>query len=389
MHFPIASRLCFLVFCILLTSTVAADTPATLYVDSGKGDNHNPGSCGRPLRSISAALERLAEPLTRSVTIELAAGTYSTTGERGMPSGCLHLMRRMCPGTQVTIRGHKDSNGAMPVLAWNGDPMIHVVEGNWRCEDLQIGTGGKSQRRGVMVAGPAQVALRNVVFRLRSLSDAAIYAHRGGKVLLGGAIRINDDLHEHAGEETFSGIIADDHGLVQFVEREGASLSMGNGSLSASYYGVIRLGCQIARITCWTEQSNLLAVNNSGRIDLHNTTTTLRAKNPRNTPIGLEDDGHILAEGARIVIDGTNHNAIVLQKASALACNDIELRGKFATAISAMSGSVFVGGFIGDVSNIEVTTGASVNIEKITGKLTGKAIVSRCAPISLPNGNGR
>jgi hypothetical protein len=263
--------------------------------------------------------------------------------------------------------------------------MIDAVEGDWCFEDLQIGTGNKSQRRGVMVTGPAHVTLRNVVFRTRGSSGAAIYAQRGGKVSLRGAIRINDDLHEHGDAETFGGIVADDHGLVQFVEREGASLDMGNGSLSATYYGVIRLGCETARITCWTEQSNTLAINNSGRIDLHSTKTILQAKNPRNTPIGLEHDGHILAEGAQIVIEGSNHNAIVLQKASTFTCNEIELRGTFRNTLSAMSGSMFVGGFIGDVSRIEATTGASVSIEKIDGKLLGPVTAARCATVSLPD----
>jgi subtilisin family serine protease len=236
-----------------------------------------------------------------------------------------------------------------------------------------------------MATGPAHVALKNVLLKTRN--GAAIYAYRGGKVSLRGAIRINPDLHEHTNAETFAGIVADDHGLVQFVEREGASLDMGNGSLSAMYYGVIRLGCETARVTSWTEQGNTLAINNSGRIDLHSTKTTLQAKNPRNTPIGLEHDGHILAEGARVIIEGSNHNAIVLQKASTFTCNEIELRGTFRSTISAMSGSMFVGGFVGNVSRIEASTGASVNIEKIDGKLLGPVTATRCATISLPDRN--
>jgi hypothetical protein len=151
--------------------------------------------------------------------------------------------------------------------------MVDVREGVWWLENTQIGTGTKRQRRGVMVAGPGCVTLKNVTFRTRSLSDAAIYAQRGGLVELRGAIKLNEHLHERAEEETFAGIIATDHGIVRFAERDGASLEIGNGSLSASYYGVIGLGCKTARITSWGEQSNCLAVNNSGRIDLHNTTT--------------------------------------------------------------------------------------------------------------------
>jgi subtilisin family serine protease len=372
----------FLYFSVSIACSQAA---TTLYVDGSKGDDKNPGNQQRPLKSLSRALVKISDPLKSSVVIELAGGEYSSTGSREMPSNSLQLMRRMMPGVKVTVRGRKDSSGKSPVLAWEGTPMIDAVEGEWCFEDLQIGAGDKSQQRGVMVVGPAHVSLKNVVLQTRN--GAAIYAHRGGKVSLRGAIRINPDFHEHADAETFAGIVADDHGLVRFVEREGASLDMGNGSLSAMYYGVIRLGCETARITSWTEQSNTLAINNSGRIDLHSTKTILQAKNPRNTPIGLEHDGHILAEGARIVIEGSNHNAIVLQKASTFTCNEIELRGTFRNTLSAMSGSMFVGGFVGNVSRIEASTGASVNIEKIDGKLLGPVTATSCATISLPDRN--
>jgi len=75
-------------------------------------------------------------------------------------------------------------------------------------------------------------------------------------------------------------------------------------------------------------------------VDFHSTTALLAARNPRNTPIGLEDDGHVLAEGARITIQGyTNSNAIVLQKASAFFCNDVTLIGVFKSPLLSMSGS--------------------------------------------------
>ncbi len=184
---------------------------------------------------------------------------------------------------------------------------------------------------------------------------------------------INEQLHNKAENESFSGIIAEDHGLVMFAETQGASLDMGNGSLSASYYGVIRLGCETAKITSWGEQSNNLAINNGGRIDLHGTTTTLCARQKANTPIGLEHDGHILAEGAHIIIQGDNENAIVIQKSSTLTCNDIELRGTFKTAISAMSGSMFVGSFLGDIPGLSASTSATINIEEMKkgGKVVG------------------
>jgi hypothetical protein len=238
-----------------------------------------------------------------------------------------------------------------------------------------------------MVTAPAQITLKNVTFRTRSQSDAAIFAERGGLVLLRGAIRINDDMHQKAPDESFAGIIATDHGTVRFDGSEDASLDMGNGSLSASYYGCIGLGCKTARITSWGEQSNTLAINNGGRIDLRNTTTTLVAKKKRNTPIGLEHDGHILAEGARIIIDGENEMAIALQKASTLTCNDIELHGKFDKSLWASSGSMFVGRFRTDVNNIEADTSAQINVEALDGKILGEATAKRCAVISLPDRN--
>ena len=106
-------------------------------------------------------------------------------------------------------------------------------------------------------------------------------------------------LAEEAEDETFCGVFATDHGVVEFDERDGSSLVLGNGNLSASYYGSIRLGCEEARVTSWTKSNNL-AINNGGRIDLRNTPTVLRAQLRNNVPIGLEHDGHILAEDAHI-----------------------------------------------------------------------------------------
>lgn len=356
-----------------------------IHVDRARGNDRNPGSAGRPLKSISAALALLPDPLTRSVTIQLAGGRSETTGGHQMPSNTLELMRRMRPGVKVTIVG-EPQDGQVPVLAWEGGrAMVDVREGDWWLENLQVGAGSKRQRRGVMATGPGHVTLKNLTFRTRSLSDAGIYAHRGGKVSLRGVIRLNEHLHENAGEETFCGIIATDHGLVRFVERRGASLDIGNGSLSAGYYGCIRLGCETARITSWGEQSNNLAINNGGRIDLHNTTVRLCAKRKRNTPIGLEHDGHILGEDAHVIIEGENNMAIALQKASTFTCNDIELRGKFDYCLWASSGSMFVGRFLTDVGRIEATTGANINIEKIDGRLIGPVIAKHAGRISLPD----
>jgi hypothetical protein len=364
----------------------AALTPATVYVDPIRGSDRAPGTAEGPLKSLSAAVARLADRLESPVTVVLAPGVYDTTGEQGMPANCLELMRRMRPGVTVRIVGQAGQAGQCPTLAWEAGPaMVDVREGDWWLENLQIGTGTKRQRRGVMVLGPGHVTLKNVTFRTCSLSDAGIYADRGGKVSLRGAIRLNEHLHNEAADETFCGVIATDHGLVRFVEHDGASLDIGNGSLSASYYGVIRLGCETARITSWGEQSNNLAINNGGRIDLHNSTVVLRAKQRRNTPIGLEHDGHILGEGANVIIEGPNSMAIALQKASTFTCNDIELRGTFDYCLWASSGSMFVGRFRSDVGRVEATTGANINIERIDGKLIGPVVARHAARISLPD----
>lgn len=364
--------------------TLAA-TPDAIWVNPAQGNDQNAGSEQKPLKTISAALALLPDPLEQSVTIHLAPGQYTTTGGRGMPESRLELMRRTRPGVLVRMVGDV-SAGAPPILAWESDTaLIDVREGAWWLENLQIGTFTTRQRRGVQVTGPGEVTLKNVAFRLRSLSDAGIHAQRGGQVELRGHIALNDHLHAQADPETFCGIVAEYHGVVRFRERDGASLDMGNGSLSARYYGVIELGCATARITSWNEQSNNLAINNSGRIDLHNTTLTLDAKQRRNTPIGLEHDGHLLGEDARVIITSANDMAIALQKASTLTCNAVELRGKYDYCLWASSGSMFVGRFNGDVGRVEATTGANINIERIDGQLTGPVSAKHAARISLPD----
>ena len=375
---------------ILGGSAAAAieSNPPQLYVNGAAGNDNADGDKQHPLRSLSAAIRRLPDPVLHAVTIEWIGGNETTTGGRDMAPGCLELMRRMRPGVKVSIVGQTNRAGQFPAMAWEGGAaMVDVREGDWWLENVQIGTGTKRQRRGVMVAGPGCVTLKNVIFRTRSLSDAGIYAHRGGLVILLGAIKLNEHLHDQPGEETFAGIIATDHGLVRFAARDGASLDISNGSLSASYYGVIRLGCKTARITSWGEQSNCLAVNNSGRIDLHDSTIRLCARQKRNTPIGLEHDGHVLGEGAHIIIEGTNDNAIVLQKASTLTCNAIEVHGTSSNTLVASSGSMFVGRFLGDIAGVSATTSAAINIEAVGGRVVGPVSATHCGVISLPDRN--
>ena len=202
-----------------------------------------------------------------------------------------------------------------------------------------------------------------------------------------GRIELNEHFHDEiSGDESFAGIVAEDHSVIRFTRRGGSSLSIGNGSLMSSYFGCIRLGCESARITSWGGQSNPLAVNNSGRIDLHGTTTVLRPKKPSNTPIGLEDDGHVLAEGARIVIESVAEGSgIVLQKSSALYCTEIEFLGKPRYTLIAYSGSNFAGDFKGEIHSVHATTGSTIAIGG-KARLTGPFQVTRGGTLSLPDG---
>lgn len=366
---------------LLCVLCAPAFSQTRIHVDPVNGSDAATGTAERPFRSISAAIAVVPDPVRSSVIIELAEGTHTTTGRVDMPPDRLDLMRRMRPGVSVRIVGRETAT----VFGWEGgDCMVDVREGTWTLENLRIGTGTTRQRRGVQVTGPGHVTLDSVAFQTRSQSDAAIYTHRGGRAVLRGAIRINEQFHLGVPDgDTFSGIIATDHGSVAFTDRERSSLEMGNGSLSAQYYGTIELGCASARITNWSEQSNCLAVNDSGRIDLHSTPVRLSAKNKRNTPIGLEHDGHVLAEGARITIESSNDHAIVLQKASSLMCNDVELKGVFTWAVSAMSGSVCIVGFDGEAGAIEADTGAHVTVEKLRGEAK-RVEVRHGASVSVP-----
>jgi hypothetical protein len=179
-----------------------------------------------------------------------------------------------------------------------------------------------------------------------------------------GAIELNEDLHDkRIGEENFCGILATDHGTVQYQQTKGASLSLGNGRLGASYYGCVRLGCESARITSWTTSNNI-SIACSGRVDLHGTRTHLRGHHPENSLIGPEDDGHILAENTHVILESLGcRNALYLQKASKVFGGPFEIQGKFDHTIVAMSGSVFGGTVKGAVSNVEAHTGGQIFLE--------------------------
>ena len=280
-------KLVFGAACLLTAAALAAQrpakTPERLFVDATKGRDSHAGTKRRPLRSLSAALAKLPDPLRRSVTIEIIGGSHATTGGVEMRDNVLELSHRMRPGVEVRLIG-RSQQGAPPVFAWKGGrAMVDARVGTWRLENLQIGTGSTEQRRGVMVEGPAQLTAKDTTLRTRSFSDAGLYAHRGGRIELRGTIRLNEHLHKKAPDESFCGIIATDHGTVQFREREGASLELGNGSLSVSYYGCIRLGCATAVVTSWTK-SNPLALANGGRIDLHKQPRRRSARDNATTP---------------------------------------------------------------------------------------------------------
>ena len=367
-----------------------------IFVDAAHGDDTATGTSEEPVKTLFAAIERLGEAIEQDVIINVAAGRYERTGGSGRDAQRLELNLPMREGARVRIvgRGGNSNGKATPsgvVLDWESDAagyLVVVTQGHWTLENVQLGTRRRGQRHGISVAGPGLLELRDVRVHTGSQSGPGLHAHHGGRVHLYGAIGLNEDLHESRGQgESFCCVEADHFGTIRFRQRTGASLSAGNGNLSASYYGIIELGCEQARITSWNYQSDPIAVNNSGRVDLHNTTTRLCARNPRNTPIGLEHDGHVLAEGARIIIDGCdNSNAIVLQKASSFFCNDVEIRGSVQTALMAYSGSVLLAGIVGDLGGVRATTGSKIIVEKCTGRLIGPIEQDKGGQVMQPSG---
>ncbi|UCH34519.1 MAG: hypothetical protein JSV65_18675 [Armatimonadota bacterium] len=361
-----------------------------LYVHPTLGSDSAPGTSSEPVRSPAAAVRLLPEVLMSSVTIHVAEGAYTATGIDDMPRGTLVLHRRMRPGVEVAFVG-RDGSFRRPaavgavVFNWQGEPLVRMSEGRWRFERLQIGDGSARQRSGIEARDTGIARLKDIRIRTRSFSGAGIHAARGGRVELLGSIELNEHLHDTALDESFSGILATHYGSVAFRDDEGR-LSVGNGQLSAAYYGIIELGCASAEITSWGEQSNVIAVNNSGRVDLHGTTTTLRAQREGNAVIGLEDDGHVLAEGARVIIRAPDLNgAVVLQKASTFFGGPIEIHGK-PCRVSAMSGSVLLGSVKGDLEWASADTGAHVFLEcqgsvrEVREDCCGRVVVKTLGP---------
>ncbi|HUT28667.1 MAG TPA: ankyrin repeat domain-containing protein [Sedimentisphaerales bacterium] len=367
-----------------------------LYVDARRGGDEGVGSPASPLKSLYAATRQLPKQINEDVTIHIGPGNYETTGGKGLDGKRLELNGHMAEGVSVRIVGNdaafeKPAPIGSVVLNWENRSsrfMIVAGEGQWALENIQLGTRKDGQRGGIGVTGPAVLELRDVRIHTVGQKGPGLGAHHGGRIYLYGDIELNQDLHNSGGDDgSFCRIEAEYGGVVKFMQGKGATLTLGNGNISASYYGVIELGCEQASITSWNYQSNPIAVNNSGRVDLHNTTTTLCARNPRNTPIGLEHDAHLLAEGARIIIDGQgNSNGIVLQKASSFFCNDVEIRGKVRQPLVAMSGSVLLAGIDGDLGETFATTCASIIVEKCTGHLIGPFKQSKSGRIVPPEG---
>jgi hypothetical protein len=388
------SAMIILVAAVGPTQTVRGDIH--LYVDATRGSDRADGSRASPLNSLYAAIKRLPKQINQDATIHVAAGRYTTTGGKGLNAECLQLNRPMYNGAKVqivaeTAHFEKPAPPGGAVLNWQTRSsrfLIAATQGNWTLENIQIGTRKPGQQAGISVAGPALLELRDVRIHTAGQKGPGLRAHNGGRIYLYGNIELNEDLREAGGkDDNFCRIEAEYAGVVKFMQRGRATLTLGNGNLSAAYYGVIELGCEQASITSWNYQSNPIAVNNSGRIDLHNTTTTVCARNPKNTPIGLEHDGHVLAEGARIIIEGRgNSNAIVIQKASTLFCNDVEIRGQVRHPLLAMSGSVLLVGINGDLGETFATTCASIIIEKCTGRLIGPVKETKYGQVVLPEG---
>ncbi|MCY2954136.1 MAG: hypothetical protein NTU53_19545 [Planctomycetota bacterium] len=311
-----------------------------------------------------------------------------------MPESQLILNRNMPRNVVVSFKGEttKADPGPPVILDWRSEYqyMVLVEHGRWRFSDLQLGTRQKTQRQGFCSEGTSSLLeLENIRIRNASTAGAGIAAQRGGRTHLYGKIELNEDLHDECKDlETYSRVYAGDHGTVQFVgQGPGTLLSVGHGSLSTDYYGCIRLGCERAKITTWDPGGNNLGIANSGRIDLHGTETHLRGMHEEAGLIGLEDDGHILAEETHVILEHCkSRHAIYLQKASKVFGGPFEMRGKFQSSVVTMSGSVFGGTVTGDVTEIHAYTGSHITLESRSSKPTGRVVADSGASITLPSG---
>ena len=62
----------------------ASFSMTTIHVDPVRGDDSWAGDSKYPVKSISAALDHLPDPLRDSFTIQLASGIYKSTGGMNM-----------------------------------------------------------------------------------------------------------------------------------------------------------------------------------------------------------------------------------------------------------------------------------------------------------------
>jgi hypothetical protein len=109
-----------------------------------------------------------------------------------------------------------------------------------------------------------------------------------------------------------------------------------------------------------------------------------RRINPRRVQVTRTDS--LPGSAERSIGKGKNDTAIVLQKASTLTCNDIELQGTFKGALTAMSGSVFFGAFRGGISGVVADAGASIHIVEMKNQGRAASVsATRGAVVSLPD----
>lgn len=383
---------------VLIGDAQAFNKELHIYVDGKQGNDSATGKMMAPVKTVAGAIKRLPQVIKRDVVIHLAPGNYMDTGGKGRDGERLVLNLPMHEGKGVrivgnTIRYDKAAPPGSVVLDWPAHSsrfMIVVTQGHWSLENIQVGTRQPDQGNGISVTGTALLELHNVRIHTRGGQNGkGLHAQYGGRINLYGNIELNEDLHEGGGkEDSHCRMTAEYFGTIRFKQSQGASLSMGNGNLDARYYGVIEIRCEDARVTSWGYQSNPVAANNSGRVDFDGRTTVrICARNPKNTPIGLEQDGHMMAEGTHIIILGHgNHNAIHLQKASSFFCNDIEIQGNVRQALIASTGSMLLAGIIGDLGSVRATTCANIFIEKCTGKLIGPFKADLAGQVVLPDG---
>ena len=206
-------------------------------------------------------------------------------------------------------------------------------------------------------------------------------ARRGGRIALRGAIRLNVPPPE--GEESFSGVIATDQGVVEFDERQGSSLELGNGACPRA---------TTARFAWAARREHhlryaLRTASRSGTAAGSTCATPRRRSSPpipRTTPIGLEHDGHVLAEGAQHQDPRQERRGDRAAESEQLTCNDVELDG--GSSVRAVGDQrLDVRRLLGDLGRLEASTGATIHVEKLNGTVVGPIEAKSGGVISLPD----